>query len=73
MDFTEWVDEVGGLTAAAALLEEKYRTVRSWYYLSRAPSARAAGRICRVSGGRVTYNGIYTPFNEAHNAKQVQA
>jgi len=73
VEFTEWVDEVGGVDAAAELLGQKYRTVRSWYYLSRAPSARAAGQICVVSGGRVNYNGIYTPFVEAQNAKQVQA
>lgn len=67
MDFTEWVDKVGGLDTAAALLNEKTRTVRSWYYLSRAPSARAAGRICAVSGGLVSYDGIYRPYN-AHKA-----
>lgn len=73
VDFSDWVDDVGGLAAAAELLGENYRTVRSWYYLNRAPSARAAGRITRVAAGRVDYNGIYKPFVDAQAVRDKAA
>lgn len=73
VDFSEWVDHVGGLATAAELLGENYRTVRSWYYLSRAPSARAAGRITRIAAGRVDYNGIYAPYVDAQTAREKAA
>lgn len=70
MDFSAWVDEVGGIAAATALLDEKERTVKSWYYLLRPPSARAAAHIASVTGGRVDYNGIYGPYVAAQSARK---
>lgn len=73
MDLSRWIDDVGGMDVAAALLGEKYRTVRSWYYLDRAPTAKAAGRIVKVAAGKVDYNGIYAPYVAAMSAREVAA
>lgn len=69
VNFSEWVDDVGGVNKAADILGEKYSTVRSWYCLSRAPCARAAGRIIRITAGRLDYNGIYSPYVAALQAR----
>lgn len=62
MELNAWIDQVGGAVAAAVLLNEKPRTVISWYRFERAPSVLAAGRIVRLTAGAVDYNGIYAPW-----------
>ncbi len=70
MDLSRWIDDVGGMDVAATLLGEKYRTVRSWYYLDRAPTAKAAGRIVKAAAGKLDYNGIYAPYVAAMSARE---
>lgn len=68
MTFREWVDDIGGPPAAAARLGESLRTVQSWYYLQRAPHARAARNIVTVSGGAVDYNAIFEAYAAARDS-----
>lgn len=62
MELKDWITEVGGVEAAAALLEENERTVYSWFRLERAPSLKAACKIVRTSKWKVDFNGIYQPL-----------
>ncbi|MNR57565.1 hypothetical protein D3C85_1783740 [compost metagenome] len=50
------------MTAAAELLGEKRRTVRSWLYCERAPSFSAALNIVLKSQRAVDFNGVYGPL-----------
>lgn len=65
MELNAWIDSLSTTSAskvAAELLGEKRRTVDSWRRFENAPSFRAALNICKKSGGRVDFNGIYNPF-----------
>lgn len=62
MKLKKWVDEQGGIEAAAAFLKEKPRTVYSWYRLEKAPRLASALNIVIRTHGRVDFNGIYGPL-----------
>lgn len=73
MELNQWIESVGGVTAAgklslaaiaavATLLEEEPRTVSSWYRKERRPSFTSGLNILSKSGGAVDWNGIYAPF-----------
>lgn len=65
MELNDWIDSLSPAPAskvAAELLGEKRRTVDSWRRFENPPSFRAALNICKVSHGRVDFNGIYNPF-----------
>lgn len=62
MKFTKWVDNQGGIEAAADFLKEKPRTVYSWYRLEKAPRLASALNIVMRTRGRVDFNGIYGPL-----------
>lgn len=73
MELNQWIESVGGLPAAgrlslaaagavASLLDEKPRTVQSWYRKERKPSFEACVKILDKSSGRVDWNGIYAPY-----------
>jgi len=57
-----WIDNVGGIDAAAQLLQEKPRTVYSWYRQEKAPRLVSAINIVAKTQGLVDYNGIYGPM-----------
>ncbi len=59
MEFIAWVDMVGGTEKAADILEEKERTVKSWYACERTPRKDAADNIVKKTHGAVDYNGIF--------------
>lgn len=59
---TEWIDSVGGNTAASKILDETPRTVGSWYRLERVPSFTSALNIYQKTGHVVDFNGIYCPM-----------
>ncbi|NKF30437.1 hypothetical protein HER21_28625 [Pseudomonas sp. BGM005] len=73
MELNQWIESVGGLEATgrlslaalgvvASLLDEKPRTVLSWYRKERKPSFEAGVKILSKSQGRVDWNGIYHPY-----------
>lgn len=73
MELNQWIESVGGVTAAgklslaainsvASLLGEKPRTVMSWYRKERRPSFESGVKILIKSEGCVDWNGIYAPF-----------
>lgn len=73
MELNQWIESIGGVTAAgrlslaaigsvASLLDEKPRTVLSWYRKERKPSFDAGVKILSKSDGCVDWNGIYAPF-----------
>lgn len=71
VDLRAWIDSLPGddpVTAAAEVLGEKRRTVRSWIYCERAPSFPSAKNIVLKSNLAVDFNGIYTPFMRAEDA-----
>lgn len=62
MKFNQWVDDQGGIEAAADFLKEKPRTVYSWYRFEKPPRFTAALNIVIRTHGRVDFNGIYGPL-----------
>lgn len=62
MDFKGWVKHVGGIEKAANILDEKPRTVRSWFYFEKPPRFEAATKI--VSLTPLDFNALYFPFIE---------
>lgn len=68
MDFKNWVQQQGGVDYVAKKLDEKPRTVRSWMYQERAPSAKAAVKI--VSLSPLDFNALYSPYLVNHSKKQ---
>lgn len=62
MELNDWIDKKGGLDAAAVLLGENPRTVRSWYRFDRVPLIENALNIVVRTKGEVDYNGIYGPI-----------
>lgn len=65
VELNDWIDSLSPSSAskvAAELLGEKRRTVDSWRRFENPPGFRAALNICKVSHGRVDFNGIYNPF-----------
>ena len=73
MELNHWIENVGGagragkisveaIRVAASLLNEKPRTVQSWYRHERHPSFTSAANILLKSKGAVDFNGIYAPF-----------
>lgn len=72
MNFTEWVEKIGGADAASKVLEEKARTVSSWLTGERAPSFKAAFNIVQKTHGLVDYNGIYRQFAAIRENKAVK-
>lgn len=73
MELNRWIETVGGtgqagrlsLEAArtvASLLNEKTRTVQSWYRHERLPCFTSAANILLKSKGAVDWNGIYAPY-----------
>ncbi len=65
MELNQWVDEVGGIESAAAILKEKPRTVYSWYRMERPPRLVSAMNIVIRSRYLVDFNGIYGPLAKA--------
>lgn len=65
MDLKAWIDSLcddDPVAAAAELLGEKHRTVKSWRYFERVPSYASAKNIVLKSNLSVDFNGIYGPF-----------
>ena len=73
MELNRWIESVGGTDqagrlsleaarAVASLLDEKTRTVQSWYRHERLPRFSSAANILLKSEGAVDWNGIYEPY-----------
>lgn len=58
MDLSAFIRTIG-VDKAAALFEEKPRTVMGWMYGERLPRPRTAQKIVERSKGRVSLAGIY--------------
>ncbi|MCF1457389.1 MAG: hypothetical protein LPH21_07430 [Shewanella sp.] len=72
MDLRTWIDTTGSVEEAARLLDEKPRTVGSWYRAEKAPRMPAAIRIVAATNGLVDFNGIYGPIARAMASRQAQ-
>ena len=67
----DWLDEVGGVASAAALLDENPRTVASWVYGEKMPKPATAHKITRLTG--VDFNGVYAPLFALQEGKRATA
>lgn len=58
MTLADYIRMIGD-PAAAKLFGEEVRTIQSWRRLERRPRTEKAPEIIRVTGGKVTWSGIY--------------
>jgi hypothetical protein len=63
MDLPTFIKTLG-VDNAAALFEEKPRTVMAWMYRERFPRPSTGKKIVERTKGKVTYAGIYTPSED---------
>lgn len=60
-EFPAWIDHVGGVVNAAAILEVPLRLVQSWYSCYRTPGLLHCVNIIKKTDGSVTLDGIFRP------------
>lgn len=68
MDLHIWLDSVG-VDVAAELLQEKPRTVYSWFRREKAPRIQSANKIVALTFGLVDFGGVYRSLSACNEFK----
>lgn len=70
MTFSDWVGDVGGISAAARILEKSQSTVWAWYHHKRFPRPEQLEFIDQRSNGQVDANAWRRQFLANKEQKQ---